>query len=1093
MNRAVVSAIAFALVAAVVPVRVAAQSSGGTIAITVTDAKTKSPVALARVVLDGPILASEVATSAGKVTFTEAPAGIYRARVFARGYRAVTSAPFEVLDGERVSLDVALAPSSDLQVIAVVHSVSSVRISTNSIDANSAQRKLSGDLADALSKLSGVSITSSSDDTDAAQTISLDGHDASQTAMTLDGIPLNAPGSAGDLRMFATDLFTGASVHHGPQIGGLGGGVDFRTLEPTLSWQSQGTLATGSYGRNNESLGISGSLGNLGIAAMSTTRTNPSPADGMRYLDASGLDYVHDGGRWVAGDLLKANLRLPGDQTLAASFINSTRSIGLLCLRVTAALPCGYGPGNDVSGSFSLYSLGDQLLTGATAISATLYGTVGSNLFDLRNRFVDGVASPAGSSMQMRSTGFTISAELPAMRNHTLSVLAYDTNSSQVSTPLVASNAAFYSAQQQGSYGALQLSDRIRANDRLALNASLGLTHASYSGGSALGSIGATWRPSANDSYAISYALSGNAPNFGRSRALSDPASLQFDCQGSASVGYGAAPGDQPGASSSSSLDASVTHRFAGSALSLALYRQVQNGVVLPTQVNGSVLLADGTLSPSYLAQVEGAYASASGCGVGAPPIAASQLYFATPVGGVTRIYSGADLTGFVQIGNLVAEPFFDITSTTLRSNDPRIDNPFAIAISGAQTPNVPLHRAGLTLDYRAPHSAVEWLADAQYTGANNPNNLPAYTTYDAAANVKFTRGTLTVAASNITDAYAGIFASSQDAVPYTTLGGTEVPTIARPLAPRSYSVTYSFAIGRHAVLSLPSPARGGPRPRGPFARFTALPTAAPSDPYALAASAFCTPDRARIASGVLDALRAQVARVEKVRAASPTSAIVLSSPAGVTFTYHPLATGYAVSIAPTKMDDVRALFTCATIHRTDAATAAGRGLYVAPPSSFFRPEITFSPTVGLYFIRRQPQPGKENFRVFTLAAQAPKEPFAAIAGPQCTAALRDVAIQSLDDLRAHFTAATPSTRWQIVAHGSGAKRWFALTPNDLGDFGALMACAHVAAATAAQLQARGLGGAPPPGLNYAPSIGLYIERRTPPPPPGGAPPPHGA
>ncbi len=1088
--------ISIAILASFVPLvstTALAQSSGGTIAITIVDAKTKSPVPLARVLLDGPILASEIATSSGSVTFTDAPAGIYRARVFARGYRAVTSAPFEILDGERVNLAVALAPSSDLRVIAVVHSVSSVRISTDSIGADSAQRKLSGDLADALGKLSGVSISSSSDDTDAAQTISLDGHDASQTAMTLDGIPLNAPGSAGDLRMFATDLFTGASVHHGPQIGGLGGGVDFRTLEPTLSWQSEGSISTGSNGRNNESLGLSGSIGNLGIAAMSTTRTSPSLADGMRYLDASGLDYVHDGGIWVAGDLLKANLRLPGDQTLAASFINSTRSIGLLCLRVSAALPCGYGPGNNVSGSFSLYSLGDQLLTGATAISATLYGTVGSNLFDLRNRFIDGVAAPAGSSMQMRSTGFTVSAELPAMRRHTFSILAYDTNSSQVSTPLVASNAAFYSSQQQGSYGALQLNDRIRANDKLSWNASLGLTHASASGGSALGSVGASWRADANDSYALSYALSGSAPNFGRNRALSDPASVQFDCAGTQSVGYGSAPGDEPGTNSSSSLNASVTHRFAHSALSLALYRQVQSGVVLPTQVNGSVLLADGTISPSYLMQIQGVYASQAGCGAGAPPIAATQLYFATPVGGVTRIYSGADLTGFFQLGNLVAEPFFDITSTTLQSNDPRIDNPFAIAIPGAQAPNVPLHRAGLTLDYKAPHSAVEWLADAQYTSANNPNNLPAYTTYDAAANVLFSRGTLTIAASNITNAYAGIFASSQYAVPYGTLGGTEVPTIARPLAPRAYSVTYSFAVGRHAVVTAPQLAHGPPHGRGPFARFSALPSAPPSDPFALQASRFCTPDRARVARTLLDALRVQAAHADAARRASSSAPVLLVAPAGVTFTYHPLAQGYAITVAPSQIDDIRALFTCATIHVTDATTAAAKGLFVAAPTGFFRPEISFSPQVGLYFVRRPPQPGRENFRVFTLAAKAPKDPFAIVGGPACTTATRDVAVQSLDDLRAHFQHALPSARWKVVTNGTGARAWFALTPNDLGDFGALMACAHVSAATAAELQARGLGGAAPPELNYAPSIGLYIERRVPPPRAGGAPPPHGA
>ena len=76
-------------------------------------------------------------------------------------------------------------------------------ISSTSIDQNSPQRRLSDDLAGALNKLSGVSVTTSSDDSDATQTISLEGHDASQTALTLDGIPLNAPGTAGNLRGFA--------------------------------------------------------------------------------------------------------------------------------------------------------------------------------------------------------------------------------------------------------------------------------------------------------------------------------------------------------------------------------------------------------------------------------------------------------------------------------------------------------------------------------------------------------------------------------------------------------------------------------------------------------------------------------------------------------------------------------------------------------------------------------------------------------------------------------------------------------------------------------------------------------------------------
>ena len=1094
------------MLAVLLPGIARAQSSGGAISIVVTDAGSKKPVPLARVVLDGPILASEVATLSGRVTFTDAPAGIYRARIFARGYDAVTSKAFDVLDGQQVNLDVALAQNTSLQVIAVVHSKSTVRISSDRIDANSAQRKLSDDLAGALGKLSGVSISTSSDDTDATQTISLDGHDAGQTALTLDGIPLNGPGSAGDLRMFATDLFTGASVHHGPQLGGLGGGVDFRTLEPTLAWQSQGSISSGSYGRNNESLGVTGSLGNLGIAAMSTTRTSPSLADGMRYLDASGLDYEHDGSSWIAGDLLKANLRLPGDQTLDASFINSTRSTGLLCLRITAALPCGYGPNSGLSGSFSLYSLGDRLLAGATAISATLYGTVGNNLFDLTNRFVNGVASPAGSSMQSRSTGFSISADLPSRQKHTISILAYATNSSQISTPLVASTASFYSAQQQGSYGALSVNDSIHANDRLGINASFGLTHASNSAASALGTLGATWRANLNDTYSASYALSGSAPNFGRARALSDPATLQFDCSGGG-IAYGQAPGDLPGASSSSSLNASATHRFGKSALSLALYRQVQSDVVLPTQVNGSVLLANGTLSPAYIALVQGIYDSPAGCNARSALLSPSRLYFATPIGGVARIYSGIDLTGFIQFGSLVVEPFYDITSTVLRSNDPRIDNPYAIAISGAQTPNVPLHRGGLTFDYRAPHAAIEWLADAQYTSVNNPNNLPAYTSFDAAASIQLQRGTLTLAASNLTNVYAGIFASSTNAVPYTTLGGMLVPTIARPLAPRAYSVTYSFNLGKGAGAAANTTrpqllASGGPgNHRGgrgaPFRRFTALPDTAPSDPFTLQSSALCTPDRARIASSLLAILAKEAARAQHaiVDGKAPTT-LALDSPVGLTMTYHPLGGTFAITLAPTQIDQLRALFTCATIHITDAATASAKSLYVAPSAGFFRSEMTFAPSVGLYFVRRQPQPGRENFRLFTLAALPPKEPFAVIAGPQCSASLRSVAEQSLADLRGHFVAGSALARWKVTAHASAADAWYSLVPDDLNDLGAVLACAHVSAATTAQLAARRLGGAPPPSLDFAPSIGLYIVRRQLPPRPAasaGPKPPNGA
>ena len=73
-------------------------------------------------------------------------------------------------------------------------------------------------------------------------------------------------------------------------------------------------------------------------------------------------------------------------------------------------------------------------------------------------------------------------------------------------------------------------------------------------------------------------------------------------------------------------------------------------------------------------------------------------------------------------------------------SNSPLINNPYSITHSGQQLPNVPLQRAGVIFDYKARHSALEYLADAEYNGRNNPNNLPAYTQFDAAVNARSTR-----------------------------------------------------------------------------------------------------------------------------------------------------------------------------------------------------------------------------------------------------------------------------------------------------------------------------------------------------------------
>jgi len=917
---------------AMMPVSAIAQSDqdeSGQINIVITDATTSKPVDMARILLDGPVITTEFSSNDGKVDFLDVPDGIYRARIIKRGYQSVTSSEFEVVEGRAVAVTISLAPSQALKVIASVSATSTATVSTSTITNDSAQRKLSTDLVDALGKLSGVTISTSSDDSDATETVSLTGHDASQTALTLDGIPLNAPGTAGDLGSLPTDLFGGASVSFGPQLGGLGGGVSFRTAEPTISWQGNSQLSVGSNGRNNYLFGETGSIGKLGIAMNLSQRTTPSLVDGMLYTDASGLDYTHEGDNIIDGQLLKLRYELGDSQTLEAEFLGSQRSTGIVCLRITGALPCGYGPGNTRSNTTQLFSLSDDALIGDTSVQASIYGMSIFNNADELDRYVAGVAEPLGYSTQNSTRGFNVQAQLPAKERHTLSIQFYGSSTSVTTTPLINAAIPYYNGSEATSYTALQLNDTIHSNTKLTLNDSFGLNQSTNAPASILASAGATWKPTKVDSFSGSYAVGGVAPNAGRAQILTDPASLQFDCNGN--VVYGQAPGDIPGASSSTSANLSYTHNWRSAQLSAQLYRQVQNGVVLPVQVNGTVLNALGQFPAGYLALVEGVYASSAGCGSVPPGFGYQNLYFNTPVGGIRHIYQGGMLTGFVTWKNLVIQPYYDITGSTEISNDIRINNPYSIVISGSQVPNTPMHTAGLTLDYRSPHSALEYLADAQYVGANNQNNLPAYTRIDAGASAQLTRGTLTMAMENVTNQYGGIFASPLNAVPYQTAGGIIIPTIARPLAPRTISLTYTVRFGQ-GLLQNSSRAnasamfggrRGGPGGpsgagspggdegyaggggpggtgagapgggRGGFrALFAPIPTTPPTDPLAVKpvvssagsptsgsgnaggfAALACTADAAKSAHAILDPLKAYVAQIEAAKKTLPASA----------------------------------------------------------------------------------------------------------------------------------------------------------------------------------------------------------------------------
>lgn len=1131
MKRLLAAVLAAALTILALPEQASAQQDdSGTITIVVSDQSSKAALEGARVVLDGPVVTSAFTDKKGKVLFTEVPDGIYRARILRRDYQAITSSKFEVLNGDNVTVDVGLALSTQLKVIGTVEAHSDATISTSTIGPDSAVRKLSSDLADALNKLSGVTVQTSSDDSDAEQTISLEGHDASQTALTLDGIPLNAPGTAGNIGMFATDLFMGASARMGPQIGGLGGGVNFSTLEPTLSWESYLSMAAGTGGRNNESLAETGTDGKFGIAVMAVNRLYPSWLDGLTYTDASGLDYNHNGTRNVSGEFVKLRYDLSDSQTLSAMFLGSVSDANLVCARLQYnGIPCGYGPNNYSANSAGVYSLTDDLLLGATSIQASLYSIGTTSLSNELNRYVNGLPSPIGSSGVNSTHGFTLNALLPAAQRHTLSITAYGSWSSRLEYPLNSVAQPYYTNDQHSQYMAAQFNDSIHSNSHLTFNESIGVSQSTGGFGGTLASVGVSWHPDRLDTYQGSYAISGSAASTSRSTILTDPDALRFTCDGDDSAAYGSAPGASPQASSSTSARVSWLHQFTGGSVMTQLYRQVQNNVLLSTPVNGAVLLANGTLTPSYIAAVQSVFQSNAGCGV-STPFAPTDLYFNTPIAGTRGIYEGGSITGYATLGKLVVEPFWDTTVRQVISNSPLIDNPYSYIISGEQYPNTPLQRAGLILDYKSPGSAFEWYADAEYTGRNNQNNLPAYTQFDGAVNVLLAKGSITAAVSNIFNTQAGIFSSVYNAIPYYTQGGLVVPTVARPLTPRSYSVSYSVKFGpgafgnTHIAQQIPQP-RGGRG--GRFGREALpLPSSPPANPLDVSSDATrCPADAHAIALQLSSELKAYVAQIEAAKTASGYPA-TMPAPAitDATVTYHGLGKTYALTIQPHFPNEnttatlasaalanatpspapgqtvirrgrggaFRVFFGCLTLHIAQPDDVTAHNLYAPSSGAFGAPQITFMPEYGLYAIAHRPQEGQQSFRVYQLPSAPPKDPFELRTAVECTADMRNTATEALGELRAYFANGTAPRLWTISAHTAKNGTWYGLVPGDPMLVMSLLFCGHVSAATPQDVVPKGWDGLMQPDLNYNAAWGLYLIREPPRNPNGpGVPPPN--
>jgi hypothetical protein len=859
----------------------------GIIQITVKSADAAAPLADARVFLLGPSVASALTTRSGIVKYTDVASGIYRVRVNKPGYRTSISSAFELLGNKEVDVDVALGPSAPLAggtepadtnggMKIIGHVQARVTVSTHDVDQDSAIRRISDSLTDALNTLAGVDVTQSSNDPDSPQTISLHGHDESQTAVTLDGIPLSAPGTAANLRGINTDLFAGASASFGARAGALGGGVNFTTLQPTQTWQSRFSVADGSFDKYNWSFGETGSIGKLGIAALTTKRGGNNPLTFQDYLDQSGLTYPHGGESTSAGDFIKLRYGLTDNTTLTLTALENNTGTATLCTQFTGPVPCGIGPGNTTNGKFQFGYGTVQSLVGQIALQLTGYVSSQYNFQNEANRYIDtctGAATPCPMADPFATDTNSITRGLAAQGtiskdNHTITVGATTFASQTTFNPLVATGSSTLVLPSLNGISATtySLADSIKITNRLSLGPTFSLADTTGAGSSVLGGISGDWRPNGSDDFTFSASLGSSQPAPSIVRSYSDPQSARVDCAGDTAQISG--PGDTATPQSAIDYSASWTHQWTHGNLSADLYRQSQAGQL----VNATVTAAAGNVPPFIYQAVQQYFTTVC------PSSPQAAVYVSQPVNGTDRLYQGYDVTARLSLGHdVTAIPTYSTNSSLYISADPLFTGPGSTLVLNSQIYGRPLHKGNFTVDAFNPPSGLEFLANAQYVGVNNAQHLAPYVNVSFGITHAAGIGMLTLFETNAFNTETGLFSTLNGAVPEPLVGGGVLLLPANPLPPRTIQVSYTFNTGarpgagfarvrgvrgpvaaNQAPAAGASPAPGNPRGVFGFGQLQFVAPPAGTNPLSIATSRpECTADLQPLAGVALAQLGA--------------------------------------------------------------------------------------------------------------------------------------------------------------------------------------------------------------------------------------------
>ncbi len=281
------------------PAPVAQTAQSGAVTGTIKDS-TGAPVANARVDLHGPQSYTTTSDAKGKFSITGVTRGLYSITATRPGYETATDQSFAVLSGENnaLSITMSVASFSSLRTIASVRTVGrgTFNQSTASVSSVSAQDFLnqgSPQVTQVLNEIPGLQISLPNNDGNGAVPGAITFPNirnglSFETASLIDGHPLSV-GKYGDYvtTFLNSFMFSQVEVVKGPGAMSpqtnyaIGGTVNFKTKDPTLTATPEYTYGVNNRGGTFFNFGFSNTVdnGRLGFIADLASVDDPSPID----------------------------------------------------------------------------------------------------------------------------------------------------------------------------------------------------------------------------------------------------------------------------------------------------------------------------------------------------------------------------------------------------------------------------------------------------------------------------------------------------------------------------------------------------------------------------------------------------------------------------------------------------------------------------------------------------------------------------------------------------------------------------------------------------------------------------------------------